>query len=52
VGGGEGSMIGAVLGLIQVMQQLDNVTEEGRGIAVAFMATIYGSLNKNSSRHR
>ena len=32
----------AVLGLIQVMQHLDNITEVGRGIAVAFVATIYG----------
>jgi len=30
------------LGLIQVMQHLDNITEVGRGIAVAFVATIYG----------
>jgi chemotaxis protein MotA len=35
-------IIGAVLGLIQVMQHLDNITEVGRGIAVAFVATIYG----------
>jgi chemotaxis protein MotA len=33
---------GAVLGLIQVMQHLDNIAEVGRGIAVAFVATIYG----------
>jgi chemotaxis protein MotA len=31
-----------VLGLIQVMQHLDNITEVGKGIAVAFVATIYG----------
>jgi chemotaxis protein MotA len=31
-----------VLGLIQVMQHLDNIAEVGRGIAVAFVATIYG----------
>jgi chemotaxis protein MotA len=31
-----------VLGLIQVMQHLDNIQEVGRGIAVAFVATIYG----------
>jgi len=30
------------LGLIQVMQHLENITEVGRGIAVAFVATIYG----------
>jgi chemotaxis protein MotA len=35
-------ILGAVLGLIQVMQHLDNITEVGRGIAVAFVATIYG----------
>ncbi len=35
-------IIGAVLGLIQVMQHLDNIDEVGRGIAVAFVATIYG----------
>jgi chemotaxis protein MotA len=35
-------ILGAVLGLIQVMQHLDNINEVGRGIAVAFVATIYG----------
>jgi chemotaxis protein MotA len=35
-------IIGAVLGLIQVMQHLDHMDEVGRGIAVAFVATIYG----------
>lgn len=35
-------IIGAVLGLIQVMKQLDNLEEVGHGIAVAFVATIYG----------
>jgi chemotaxis protein MotA len=35
-------ILGAVLGLIQVMQHLDNITEVGKGIAVAFVATIYG----------
>jgi chemotaxis protein MotA len=35
-------ILGAVLGLIQVMQRLDNMQEVGRGIAVAFVATIYG----------
>jgi chemotaxis protein MotA len=35
-------IIGGVLGLIQVMQHLDNIGEVGRGIAVAFVATIYG----------
>ncbi|HTZ73279.1 MAG TPA: flagellar motor protein [Candidatus Aquilonibacter sp.] len=35
-------IIGAVLGLIQVMQHLNDINEVGRGIAVAFVATIYG----------
>jgi len=35
-------IIGAVLGLIQVMKHLDNIQEVGKGIAVAFVATIYG----------
>lgn len=35
-------ILGAVLGLIQVMQHLDDINEVGRGIAVAFVATIYG----------
>jgi chemotaxis protein MotA len=35
-------ILGAVLGLIQVMQHLDDIHEVGRGIAVAFVATIYG----------
>ena len=35
-------IIGAVLGLIQVMQHLDDIEEVGHGIAVAFVATIYG----------
>jgi len=35
-------IIGAVLGLIQVMQQLDKIDMVARGIAVAFVATIYG----------
>lgn len=35
-------ILGAVLGLIQVMEHLDNIQEVGRGIAVAFVATIYG----------
>jgi chemotaxis protein MotA len=35
-------ILGAVLGLIQVMQHLDKMQEVGRGIAVAFVATIYG----------
>src|ERR1700744_1418894 len=35
-------IIGAVIGLIQVMQHLDDIGEVGRGIAVAFVATLYG----------
>jgi chemotaxis protein MotA len=35
-------IIGAVLGLIQVMKNLENINEVGRGIATAFVATIYG----------
>jgi chemotaxis protein MotA len=40
-------IIGAVLGLIQVMQHLDNINEVGKGIAVAFVATIYGVGSAN-----
>lgn len=40
-------IIGAVLGLIQVMQHLQNIEEVGRGIAVAFVATIYGVGSAN-----
>jgi len=40
-------IIGAVLGLIQVMQHLQNIEEVGRGIAVAFVATIYGVAAAN-----
>lgn len=40
-------IVGAVLGLIQVMQHLSNVSEVGRGIAVAFVATIYGLVCAN-----
>lgn len=35
-------IIGAVLGLIQVMKNLADIDEVGRGIAVAFVATVYG----------
>ncbi len=35
-------IIGAVLGLIQVMKNLQNIEEVGHGIAVAFVATVYG----------
>jgi chemotaxis protein MotA len=35
-------ILGAVMGLIQVMQHLQNINEVGKGIAIAFVATIYG----------
>jgi chemotaxis protein MotA len=35
-------IIGAVLGLIQVMKRLDHINDVGKGIAVAFVATVYG----------
>ena len=40
-------ILGAVIGLIQVMQKLENITEVGQGIAVAFVATIYGVGSAN-----
>jgi chemotaxis protein MotA len=35
-------ILGAVLGLIQVMQKLQDISQVGSGIAIAFVATIYG----------
>ena len=35
-------IIGAVLGLIQVMKHLEDIDRVGHGIAVAFVATVYG----------
>ncbi len=35
-------IIGAVLGLIQVMKHLEDIDAVGHGIAVAFVATVYG----------
>ena len=35
-------IIGAVMGLIQVMKHLENIDEVGKGIAIAFVATVYG----------
>ena len=35
-------IIGAVLGLIQVMKHLEDIEAVGHGIAVAFVATVYG----------
>jgi chemotaxis protein MotA len=40
-------IIGAVIGLIQVMKHLDNLSQVGYGIAVAFVATIYGVGSAN-----
>jgi chemotaxis protein MotA len=40
-------ILGAVIGLIQVMQRLQSIDEVGRGIAVAFVATIYGVGSAN-----
>jgi len=40
-------IIGAVLGLIQVMQNLSDPTKLGAGIAVAFVATVYGLFFAN-----
>jgi len=36
-----------VLGLIQVMKHLENIEEVGKGIAVAFVATVYGVAVSN-----
>lgn len=40
-------IVGAVLGLIQVMQNLNDPSKLGAGIAVAFVATIYGLIAAN-----
>ncbi len=40
-------IIGAVMGLIQVMQNLSDPSALGAGIAVAFVATIYGLFAAN-----
>jgi chemotaxis protein MotA len=40
-------IIGAVLGLIQVMKNLANIEEVGHGIAVSFVATVYGVGSAN-----
>jgi len=40
-------IIGAVLGLIQVMQNLSDPSKLGGGIAVAFVATVYGVGSAN-----
>ena len=40
-------IIGAVMGLIQVMQHLSDPSKLGAGIAVAFVATVYGLITAN-----
>ena len=40
-------IIGAVLGLIQVMKNPADIDEVGKGIAAAFVATIYGVASAN-----
>ncbi len=40
-------IIGAVLGLIQVMKHLEDIRVVGHGIAVAFVATVYGVGSAN-----
>jgi len=40
-------IIGAVMGLIQVMKHLEDIQAVGHGIAVAFVATVYGVGSAN-----
>ena len=40
-------IIGAVLGLIHVMENLSDPTKLGSGIAIAFVATVYGVASAN-----
>jgi chemotaxis protein MotA len=40
-------IMGAVIGLIQVMKHLDDIQAVGHGIAVAFVATVYGVGSAN-----
>ena len=40
-------IIGAVMGLIQVMKNLADIEAVGHGIAVAFVATVYGVASAN-----
>ncbi|MEE9281132.1 MAG: flagellar motor protein [Myxococcota bacterium] len=40
-------ILGAVIGLIQVMEHLDDPSQLGPGIAVAFVSTIYGVASAN-----
>ncbi len=41
-------IIGAVIGLIHVMENLDKPEQIGSGIAVAFVATVYGLIGANA----
>jgi chemotaxis protein MotA len=45
-------IIGAVLGLIHVMENLSDPSKLGGGIATAFVATVYGVASANSCSHR
>lgn len=40
-------VVGAILGLIQILSQLDDPSKLGAGIAVAFIATLYGLFVSN-----
>lgn len=40
-------ILGAVLGLIQVMKHIENIDQVGPGIAIAFVATLYGVGSAN-----
>lgn len=40
-------ILGAVIGLIQVMEHLDDPSQLGSGIAVAFVSTVYGVASAN-----
>ena len=40
-------IIGAVMGLIQVMKNLSDIDKVGHGIAVSFVATVYGVALSN-----
>lgn len=41
-------VVGAILGLIQILAQLDDPSKLGAGIAVAFAATLYGLFFSNA----
>jgi len=41
-------VVGAILGLIQTLSQLDDPSKLGAGIAVAFVATLYGLFLSNA----